>query len=144
MSRRRSSRGIRAEPALALALMLAGAPARAAPAELLFLQGAWVLEGSRCDATFFRQGPSIHFTRRGATEREGVLIKGDRVEDSRMRCTIAKSKVEADRQDLLLHCFSGLLVSKFAFSLRRVDEDTVIRTITVFPEDQIRLRRCRL
>jgi hypothetical protein len=55
-----------------------------------------------------------------------------------MRCTITKSKVEADRQDLLLHCFSGLLVSKFAFSLRRVDENTVIRTITVFPEDQIR------
>jgi hypothetical protein len=130
--------------ALALALMLVGAPAHAAPAELLFLQGAWVLEGSRCDSTFFRQGTSIHFTRRGATVRKGVLIKGDRVEDSRMRCAIANSKVEADRQDLLLHCFSGLLVSKFAFSLRRVDEDTVVRTITAFPEGQIRLRRCRL
>jgi hypothetical protein len=143
MSRRRSSRCLRAEPALALALMLVGAPARAAPAEL-FLQGAWVLEGSRCDATFFRQGTSIHFTRRGTTERKGVVIKRDRVEDSRMRCTIAKSKVDADRQDLLLHCFSGLLVSKIAFSLRRVNEDTVIRTITGFPEDEIRLRRCRL
>jgi hypothetical protein len=49
-----------------------------------------------------------------------------------------ESKVEADQQDLHLHCFSGLLVSKFAFSLRRVGENTVIRTITVFPEDQIR------
>jgi hypothetical protein len=135
---------MRAEPALALAFMLGGAPVRAAPAELSFLQGAWVLEGSRCEATFFRQGTSIQFTRRGATKREGVLVKGDRVEDSRMRCTIAKSKADGGRQDLLLSCFSGLLVSKFAFSLRRVDEDTVARTITGFPEDEIRLRRCRL
>jgi hypothetical protein len=135
---------MRAAPALALALMLVGAPARAAPAELLFLQGAWVVEGSRCEATFFRQGTSIQFTRKGATKREGVLIKGDRVEDSRMRCTITKFKADAARQDLLLSCFSGLLMSKFAFALRRVDEDTVIRTITGFPEDEMRLRRCRL
>ena len=72
MWRRRSSRGMRAEPALALALMLVGAPARAAPAELLFLQGAWVLEGSRCHSTFFRQGTSIHFTRRGAQSGKGA------------------------------------------------------------------------
>jgi hypothetical protein len=144
MSRRRNSRGKRAEAGLALALTLVGAPAAAAPAELSFVQGAWVLEGSRCEATFFRQGASVQFIRKGATKREGVLIKGDRVEDSRMRCTIVKSNAEADRYYLHLSCFSGLLVSKLAFSLRRVDEDTVARTITGFPEDEIRLRRCRL
>jgi len=135
---------MRAAPALASILMLVGAPAGAASAELSFLEGAWVLEGSRCEATFFRQGTSIHFTRPGAAKRDGVLIKGNRVEDARIRCTITKSKAEADRQDLLLSCFSGLLVSKFAFSLRRVDEDTVTRTIPGFPEDEIRLWRCRL
>jgi hypothetical protein len=129
--------------ALALALVAAG-PARAAPPALPFLQGAWVVEGSRCDATFFRQGTSIQFVRRGATKREGIVIKGNRVEDSRMRCTIAKSKAADGRQDLLLSCFSGLLVSQIGLSLRAADEDTLIRTISGFPEDEIRLRRCRM
>src|SRR5207237_3597708 len=102
------------------------------------------VEGSRCDATFFRQGTSIQFVRRGATKREGIVIKGNRVEDSRMRCTIAKSKAEGGRQDLLLSCFSALLVSQIGQSLRPVDENTLIRTINGFPDEEIRLRRCRL
>jgi hypothetical protein len=112
--------------------------------QLQRLQGAWVPEGSSCANAFFKQGTAIHFARPGSSKREGILILGNRIEDSRQRCTISKAKMEADRHTLFITCFSGLLVSKLAFSLQFVAEDVVLRTFTDFPEDQMRWRRCSL
>jgi hypothetical protein len=112
--------------------------------QLQRLEGAWVPEGSSCAKVFFKQGTAIHFLRRGASKREGIVILGNRIEDSRQRCTISRAKVEADRHTLFITCFSGLLVSKLAFSLQLVAEETVLRTFTDFPEDQMRWRRCNL
>jgi hypothetical protein len=132
----------------AAALMPFLLPSDAATAQdrgdLQHLQGAWVPEGVNCEHVFFRQGTSIHFIRRGAITREGIVIKGDRVEDSRNRCTISRSKAEERGETLLLSCFSGLLVSKVAISLRFLDQDTLIRTLSDFPDDELRLRRCRI
>src|SRR5687767_2939810 len=111
-------------------------------AQLQRLQGAWVPDGSSCPNVFFKQGTAIHFLRRGASKREGNLILGNRIEDSRQGCTISRAKVEGDRYTLFITCFSGLLVSKLAFSLQFVADDTVLRTFTDFPEDQMRWRRC--
>jgi hypothetical protein len=57
--------------------------------QLQRLQGAWVPEGSSCANAFFKQGTAIHFARPGSSKREGILILGNRIEDSRQRCTIS-------------------------------------------------------
>ena len=129
--------------ALAASLASGVAAARDLPG-LEPLQGAWVVEGTNCGAVFFKQGTAIHFVRPGATARDGVLVKGDRVEDARNRCTISRVRADGARQAVLLTCFSGLLVSKVAISLRFAGEDTLIRTPSDFPDDELRLRRCRL
>lgn len=108
------------------------------------LQGAWVPDGSRCGDVFFRQGKSINFVRPGAAGRDGILIQGNRIGDSRNQCTIEGVRADADRFALLLTCFSGLLVSKIAFDLRFVGEDTVVRTLSGFPEAEARWQRCKL
>ena len=90
---------------------------RAGQASIATAQGAWVPEGSSCANAFFKQGTAIHFARPGSSKREGILILGNRIEDSRQRCTISKAKMEADRHTLFITCFSGLFVSKLAFSL---------------------------
>jgi hypothetical protein len=115
-----------------------------APASLASLQGAWVADSSRCEDTFFRQGKAIHFVRCGAVKREGILIKSDRVEDSRNRCKIESGKAGPGENAVRLACFSGLQVSNTALSLQRADQDTLVRTSTGFAGDVRRFRRCRL
>ena len=107
------------------------------------LEGAWVPEGTACKAVFYRQGSAVHFARPGAAKRDGVVIKGNRIEDARNRCTIRRAKEEASQYTVLLSCFSGLLVSSFALKLRFAGEDTVIRTLPDFPDEEKRWQRCR-
>ena len=145
MRRRRPILGVPHAGSAALVLaVLAGATARADPRDLASLQGAWVADGSRCEDTFFRQGKAIHFVRRGAVKREGILIKSDRVEDSRNRCKIESGKPEPGERAVRLTCFSGLQVSKTALSVQLADQDTLVRTSGGFAGDVRRFRRCRI
>jgi hypothetical protein len=108
------------------------------------LEGAWVPDGARCKDVFFRQGTSINFARPGAATRDGILVAGTRIRDPNNSCTISKVNETGENPTLLLTCFSGLLVSKIAFSIRFQDEDTVMRTLNDFPEEKATFRRCRV
>jgi hypothetical protein len=125
-------------------LMLSTGVAAQPEPTLKRLEGAWVPEGSRCRAVFFRQGTAINFARPGARAREGILVVGNRMRDPSNSCTIAKVSEAGEARTLLLACFSGLLVSKISFSIRFPDDDTVIRTLNDFPEEKATFRRCRL
>jgi hypothetical protein len=108
------------------------------------LEGAWVPDGARCKEVFFRQGTAINFARPGAATRDGILVAGTRIRDPNNSCTISKVNESGESPTLLLTCFSGLLVSKIAFSIRFQDEDTVMRTLNDFPEEKATFRRCRV
>lgn len=108
------------------------------------LEGAWVPDGARCKDVFFRQGTSINFVRAGAATRDGILVAGTRIRDPKNACTISKTREDRETQTLLLTCFSGLLVSKISFSIRFQDEDTVVRTLSDFPDEKATFRRCRI
>ena len=126
-----------------LGLLLNIQTASAETPDLSRVQGAWVAEGSQCAAVFRRQGNSIHFARPGATDRDGVLIRGNRIEDTRNRCTIKRAKHEAGHSTMLLACFSGLLVENMLLKLRVIDENTIVRVIDDFPDAGKRWQRCR-
>ena len=128
-----------------LLLLLASSGASAQhKAELERLQGAWVPDGAKCESVFYRHGKSINFVRPGAAVREGILVSGNRIQDARNGCSITKVRPDGERQTLLVSCFSGLVVSKLSFSIRFADDSTVVRTLTDFPEEELRLRRCRI
>jgi hypothetical protein len=130
-------------PILLLLLASRGAGAQQKP-DLERLQGAWVPDGAKCESVFYRQGKSINFVRPGAAVRGGILVQGNRIEDGRNGCSITKIRPDGERQMLLVSCFSGLVVSKLSFSIRFADDATVVRTLTDFPEEELRLRRCRI
>jgi hypothetical protein len=121
----------------------AEASAQATPT-LTRLEGAWVPDGARCKDAFSRQGTTINFVRPGATTRDGILVAGTRIRDPKNACTISKTREVGETQTLLLTCFSGLLVSKISFSIRFQDEDTVVRSLSDFPEEKATFRRCRV
>jgi hypothetical protein len=127
-----------------LVLLLLGRGAEAQQPDLQRLQGAWVPDGAKCENVFYRQGKSINFVRPGAAVREGILVEGNRIGDGRNGCSITKVKPAGDMWILLVSCFSGLVVSKLSFSIRFADESTLTRTLTDFPEEELRLRRCRI
>jgi hypothetical protein len=116
------------------------------PSELQRLQGAWVPEGAQCSNVFFRKGRSINFYRPGASVREGILIERNRLSDARQRCTIRGFKPNSDTYTMLIRCLRGrsLISSTFSFSLRFVDDDTVIRSFREFPEEKLMFHRCKI
>jgi hypothetical protein len=130
-------------PTLLLLIVTSGSAA-AQELELQRLQGAWVPEGTKCESVFYRQGKSINFVRPGADAREGIIVRANRIEDARNGCSITKVRPDGERRTLLVSCFSGLVVSKLSFSIRFADDSTVVRTLTDFPEEELRLRRCRI
>ena len=129
-----------------LAVLLTSTAGIAQPfAELQRFQGAWVPDGGKCEGVFYRQGSSIYFRHPGATVREGILVHGkNRIDDARNRCHIKKVKATGEAHSLLISCLSGLVTSDLSFSVRFIDDDTVVRSLTEFPEDQVRLRRCKI
>lgn len=131
---------------LALLLLAGGATAGPRFPELQPLQGAWVPEGARCENVFFRQGTSVNFRKPGAVVREGILIEDNRLGDSRQRCVITKFRKDGERFRMLVTCskFETILTSKFSLVLAFADENTVVRSFSDFPDETLRLRRCRI
>jgi predicted membrane GTPase involved in stress response len=131
---------------VALAIVLISTECIAQPfAELRRFRGAWVPEGTTCKSVFSRQGSAIHFRRPGTTVREGILIdEKNRIEDARNRCHVKKIKASGEAHSLLISCLSGLVVSNLSFSVQFIDDDTVVRSVTEFPEEKVRLRRCKI
>src|SRR3954453_10076186 len=96
--------------------------------------------------SFFSPRKSINFYRPGASIREGILIEKNRLSDARQRCTITKVKATGDAYSLSLTCLraASLLSSRRSLSLVFVDRDTVSRTFSDFPEERVKLHRCKI
>jgi hypothetical protein len=68
------------------------------------------------------------------------------VGDSRRRCTITRVKPSGDKFAVLLTCLRSKrsIWSTVSLSLWLADENTMVKTFSDFPEEALRLHRCKI
>ena len=104
-------------------LMASGAMA----ASIKELQGAWTMDGTKCEDTFKKDGNKIDFKDRTASTSTGLLITGSKVVGPNATCTTLGVKKQKDRIAASLNCTDSMIESEQTVTFKIVDANTFQR-----------------
>jgi hypothetical protein len=91
------------------------------------LQGAWTMNGTRCEDTFKKTGKTIEFKDRTASTSTGLLISGSKVTGPNAVCTTESVTKQKDRLSAKLSCTDSMIVSDVSQTFKIVDANTFQR-----------------
>jgi hypothetical protein len=136
-------RSKRIAPALLGSALLAvgmGA-ARAGPIE--DLQGAWVMDGTECEAVFEGSKGKVRFRNRTFATEHGFIVSGKKASGPIAGCTISKVEEQDNRFSALIACSDTLVSKEFQMSFRIIDADH-FEPLDRFPDFTIKYMKCVL
>jgi hypothetical protein len=130
---------------LLLGLVLFAASAAGAWADAFEnLQGAWVMEHTKCTGVFEKTGGKIRFKDRTFASDSGFIISGREAKGPAGGiCTISEIDEENDRFSALLSCTDTLVSRNFAMSFRIVDP-THFERLDASRDLTIKYKKCAL
>lgn len=129
---------------IAIGLLLASVSmADAADSQSIELSGAWATDADQCAKVFNRKGDRVTFSESPDLYGGGFVIEQDRITGRSGHCTIASRKWDGDVLHLLAACSTEIMFSKVQFSLKVVDDNSVIRLFPGMPDVSMRYQRCR-
>ncbi|UXN57050.1 hypothetical protein [Phyllobacterium zundukense] len=91
------------------------------------LQGAWTMNGTKCEDTFKKVGKTIEFKDRTASTSTGLLISGSKVTGPNAVCTTKSVKKQKDRLSATLSCTDSMIESDMTQTFKIVDANTFQR-----------------
>jgi len=91
------------------------------------LQGAWTMDGTKCEDTFKKVGKTVEFKDRTASTSTGLLISGSKVTGPNAVCTTQSVKKQKDRLSALLSCTDSMIESDVSQTFKIVDANTFQR-----------------
>lgn len=127
---------------LAIPVLFGAGPVLAASLESL--QGAWLVSGQDCAATFEKKGGAIRFKDAASSLATGIIIAGDRITGPNGVCSVKRVRDDGGRLSLHMGCADAVLASSMSVSLKIVDADTFELTDPLFPDETQNYQRCKL
>lgn len=121
------------------ALALAGAPSHAVD-----LTGAWATDMAVCNKVFAKKGGAISFKKDSELHGSGFIVEGDRIRGPVARCTIKSRKEDGAVTHLLAACASDIMLSNVQFTVKVVDDNTLLRQFPGMEGMEASYHRCRL
>lgn len=91
------------------------------------LQGAWTMNGTKCEDTFKKVGKTVEFKDRTASTSTGLLISGSKVTGPNAVCTTKSVKKQKDRLSATLSCTDSMIESDMTQTFKIVDANTFQR-----------------
>jgi hypothetical protein len=131
--------GSRIVPAVVLMCALA-LPAGAA--EPIDLEGAWATDADNCAKVFVRKGGQAVLSEDSDIYGGGFTIQGNRITGKMARCSITSRKNDGNTVHLLASCATDIMLSRYQFSLRVRDSDSITRIFPGMDDIEINYRRC--
>ena len=129
----------------ALVVMLLGLGAvEPIEAKAIELTGAWASQTDLCKLVFTKKGNQAVFTELSDLFGSGFIIDGSRIRGRSTRCTIKSQKQDGDSLELSSACATSIMTSNVRFSLKVVDDNTLLRLIPEVPGMEIKYYRCAI
>ncbi len=91
------------------------------------LQGAWTMDGTKCEDTFKKKGNKLEFTDRTASTSTGLLITGSKIIGPNATCTSKSVRKVKDRLSANLSCVDSMIESDQTVTFKIVDAKTFQR-----------------
>jgi hypothetical protein len=128
--------------AMLFGLLLASSEAMAA----LELTGAWAASADQCGKVFTRRGRAnqVVFTERSERHGSGFIIEASRIRGKFTACTIKARKDDGQTLTLIAGCATDIILSNVQFSLKVLDENSIVRQFPGMDGLEVRYFRCRI
>ncbi|SDP05313.1 hypothetical protein SAMN05428967_1025 [Phyllobacterium sp. YR620] len=91
------------------------------------LQGAWTMDGTKCEDTFTKKGKSTVFKDRTASTSTGLLVTGSKVAGPNAICTTRSVRKQKDRVSANLSCVDSMMQNDMTVTFKIVDAKTFQR-----------------
>lgn len=108
------------------------------------LQGAWMVGGQDCTATFEKKDGVIRFRDAASSLATGIIISGQKITGPNGVCTVRRIREDKGKLSLSMGCADAVLASGMSVSLRIVDQDTIEVSDFAFPDEMQSYHRCPL
>jgi len=105
------------------------------------LQGAWVMEGAKCEAVFEKSRRKLRFKNRTFASEHGFIISGRKVLGPIAGCKISEVVEENNNFSAHLACSDALVARDFTMNFRIIDPTHFERT-DKFRDFTIKYQRC--
>jgi hypothetical protein len=108
------------------------------------LTGAWAVSADQCGKVFIRKGRAneIGFTALSDRHGGGFIVEANRVRGKFTTCMIKSRKDDGQTLNLIVDCKADIMLSNIQFSLKFLDDDSIVRQFPGIEGLEIRYYRC--
>jgi hypothetical protein len=114
----------------------------AGAAEPIDLEGAWATDADNCAKVFVRKGGQAVLSEDSDIYGGGFTVQGNRITGKMARCSITNRKNDGNTVHLLASCATDIMLSRYQFSLKVRDQNSITRIFPGMEEIQINYQRC--
>lgn len=114
-----------------------------APASALDLTGAWASDPASCGKLFAKKGGTTIFKGNSDMYGNGFIVAGNQIRSPFTRCRVTAKKDGGSSIHLLAACSTDIMLSNVQFSIKVVDDNTIIRHFPGLEEIEVQYSRCR-
>jgi hypothetical protein len=125
------------------AILAAGCVIVGGPAYAVDLSGSWTTDTTVCDKIFVKKGDTISFQTESDQYGGGFIMDENRIRGQMQTCVIKIRKQDGNIVHMLATCADDIMASNIQFSVRIVDDNTIMRMFPGLPDDlSIKYSRC--
>jgi hypothetical protein len=108
------------------------------------LSGAWASQADLCNKVFAKKGNQVVFAEFSDLFGSGFIADGSRLRGKTVKCTIKSSKQEGDSLELSAACATSIMTSSVGFSLKVIDDNSLVRLFPEIPGMTLKYSRCSI
>jgi hypothetical protein len=127
---------------MVLAVLIWAGASAATAAEPIDLEGSWATDADNCSKVFVRRGGQAVLSEDSDLYGGGFIIHANRITGKMARCSITSRKNDGNTVHLLASCATDIMLSRYQFSLRVRDQDSITRIFPGMDDIEINYRRC--
>ena len=108
------------------------------------LTGAWATSADQCGKVFARKGRAnqVNFTNFSGVYGGGFIAEANRLRGKFENCSIKSRKESGQTINLVVACASGIMLSNVQFSLKVLDENSIVRQFPGMEGMEAKYHRC--
>ena len=114
----------------------------AGAAEPIDLDGAWATDADNCSKVFVRKGDQTVLSEDSDLYGGGFTVRANRITGKMARCSITNRRSEGNTVHILASCATDIMLSRYQFSLKVRDQDSITRIFPGMDDIEIDYKRC--
>jgi hypothetical protein len=108
------------------------------------LTGAWAASADQCGKVFIRKGRAneVGFTALSDRHGGGFIVEANRIRGKFATCIIKSRKDDGQTLNLMVGCKADIMLSNIQFSLKVLDDNSIVRQFPGIEGLEIKYYRC--